>query len=50
MATLRQLGATDDRLDPALLDRLLERAGQQQRTLEERRIRQAEAAMSTATR
>ncbi|MFI6360779.1 hypothetical protein ACIBJF_51720 [Streptomyces sp. NPDC050743] len=45
--TLRRLTGTDDRLDPALLDRLLERARRQQDTVEEWRIRQAEAALRT---
>ncbi|WP_433455186.1 hypothetical protein ACQPXS_44720 [Streptomyces sp. CA-142005] len=46
--TLRQLSATDERLDPALLDQLLERAGRQQETVEEWRIRQAQAVLRTA--
>ncbi|MGW0211191.1 hypothetical protein ACWDZ8_37400 [Streptomyces sp. NPDC003233] len=45
--TLRRLTGTDERLDPALLDRLLERARRQQDTVEEWRIRQAEAALRT---
>ncbi|MFJ9821789.1 hypothetical protein ACIRU3_42425 [Streptomyces sp. NPDC101151] len=46
--TLRRLSATDERLDPALLDRLLERAQRQQETVEEWRIRQAQAVLRTA--
>ncbi|MCK7627649.1 hypothetical protein MUU72_31915 [Streptomyces sp. RS10V-4] len=45
--TLRRLSATDERLDSALLDRLLERARQQQKTVEEWRTRQAETALRT---
>ncbi|TWV46002.1 hypothetical protein FRZ03_15420 [Streptomyces misionensis] len=41
--TLRRLGAVDRRLDAAQLDTLLERARRQQRTLEDWRIREAEA-------
>ncbi|MGW2491361.1 hypothetical protein ACWCV9_29640 [Streptomyces sp. NPDC001606] len=45
--TLRRLTGTQERLDPALLDRLLERARRQQDTVEEWRIHQAEAALRT---
>ncbi|MGW2572570.1 hypothetical protein [Streptomyces sp. NPDC001537] len=45
--TLRRLAGTDERLDPDLLDDLLERARRQQDTVEEWRIRQAEAALRT---
>ncbi|WP_030345936.1 hypothetical protein [Streptomyces sp. NRRL S-1022] len=40
--TLRRLGASEERLDPARLDTLLERARRQQTTVEEWRVRQAE--------
>lgn len=43
--TLRELSATDSRLDPALLDSLLERAAAQAETLEELRIRAASEAL-----
>lgn len=39
--TLRRLSAVDERLDPARLDTLLERARQQQERIEEWRVRQA---------
>ncbi|MFF7701361.1 hypothetical protein [Streptomyces lydicus] len=42
--TLRRLTATEKRLDPQLLDDLLERARRQQDVVEEWRARQAEAA------
>ncbi|MEW2155784.1 hypothetical protein AB0950_10895 [Streptomyces sp. NPDC007189] len=45
--TLRRLSATDDRLDPARLDTLLERARRQQDTVEEWRVRQVEEALRT---
>ncbi|GAA3878635.1 hypothetical protein [Streptomyces lannensis] len=45
--TLRRLSAVDQRLDPAQLDELLERAGRQQKTLEDWRIREAEAVLHT---
>jgi hypothetical protein len=45
--TLRRLSATDERLDPARLDNLLERARQQQERVEEWRVRQAEEALAT---
>ncbi|MBL1109784.1 hypothetical protein JK361_35330 [Streptomyces sp. 5-8] len=45
--TLRRLTGENERLDPALLDRLLERARKQQDTVEEWRIRQVEAALRT---
>ncbi|MER6032209.1 hypothetical protein [Streptomyces sp. NPDC001851] len=45
--TLRRLSATDQRLDPARLDTLLERARQQQARIEEWRVRQAEEALAT---
>ncbi|MFF5439223.1 hypothetical protein [Streptomyces achromogenes] len=44
---LRRLGATDERLDQARLDTLLERARQQQETIEAWRVRQAEEALAT---
>ncbi|MFJ4584108.1 hypothetical protein [Streptomyces echinatus] len=44
--SLRRLCATDERLDPVLLDRLLERARRQQATLEEWRTRQVEATLA----
>lgn len=44
--TLRRLGATDGRLDPARLDTLLERARQQQERIEEWRVRQAEEVLA----
>ncbi|MFC8342275.1 hypothetical protein [Streptomyces sp. NPDC057280] len=44
---LRRLSATDDRLDAAQLDTLLQRAQQQQERVEEWRIRQAEEALAT---
>ncbi|MFI0168065.1 hypothetical protein [Streptomyces sp. NPDC017095] len=44
--TLRRLGASDERLDRSRLDTLLERARQQQETIEEWRVRQAEEALS----
>lgn len=47
--TLRRLTGTNERLDPARLNRLLERARRQQDTLEEWRIRQAEAALRTTS-
>ncbi|MEU6769812.1 hypothetical protein [Streptomyces sp. NPDC046759] len=47
--TLRRLSATDQGLDPAQLDTLLERARQQQETIEEWRARQAEEALRTTT-
>ncbi|WP_330341589.1 hypothetical protein [Streptomyces sp. NBC_00557] len=40
--TLRRLSATDERLDPARLDTLLDRARRQQDTVEEWRVRRAE--------
>ncbi|MFI8965814.1 hypothetical protein ACIGO8_27310 [Streptomyces sp. NPDC053493] len=43
--TLRRLAGTHERLDPARLDALLERARDQQRTLEEWRLRQVEATL-----
>jgi hypothetical protein len=43
--SLRRLTATDKRLDPGLLDRLLERARRQQDTLETWRVRQADTAL-----
>ncbi|MGW3494642.1 hypothetical protein [Streptomyces sp. NPDC001020] len=43
--TLRRISATDERLDPAPLDRLLERARRQQDTVEEWRTREAETAL-----
>ncbi|MEU2355934.1 hypothetical protein [Streptomyces misionensis] len=43
--TLRRLSAVDQRLDPARLDTLLERARRQQNTLEEWRIREAETVL-----
>ncbi|WP_416520229.1 hypothetical protein [Streptomyces achromogenes] len=46
---LRRLGATGERLDPARLDTLLERARRQQETIEEWRVRQAEEALATTT-
>ncbi|WP_437107381.1 hypothetical protein [Streptomyces flaveolus] len=46
--TLRRLSAVGDRLDPARLDTLLERARQQQERIEEWRVRQAEEALATA--
>lgn len=45
--TLRRLSATDEHLDPARLDTLLERARQQQEKIEERRVRQAEEVLAT---
>ncbi|MFI2112549.1 hypothetical protein [Streptomyces lydicus] len=42
--TLRRLTATEKRLDPQLLDDLLERARRQQDVVEEWRTRQTEAA------
>ncbi|MFF7971596.1 hypothetical protein [Streptomyces sp. NPDC007905] len=45
--TLRRLAVTDERLDPARLDSLLERARRQQDTVEEWRVRQAEEALRT---
>ncbi len=48
--TLRRLTATDDRLDPGLLDDLLERARRQQDTVEEWRVRQADTALRTGER
>ena len=45
--TLRRLSATDERLDPARLDTLLERARQQQARIEEWRVRQADEALAT---
>ncbi|MFH8635281.1 hypothetical protein ACH4CC_36270 [Streptomyces lydicus] len=42
--TLRRLTATEKRLDPQLLDDLLERARHQQGVVEQWRARQAEAA------
>ncbi|MFG2395529.1 hypothetical protein [Streptomyces lydicus] len=42
--TLRRLTATEKRLDPQLLDDLLERARRQQDVVEEWRARQIEAA------
>ncbi|MFI9810280.1 hypothetical protein ACIHEJ_39400 [Streptomyces sp. NPDC052301] len=45
--TLRRLSTIEQRLDPAQLDTLLERARQQQNTLEEWRTRAAEAALRT---
>ncbi|MFF0794666.1 hypothetical protein [Streptomyces spiralis] len=44
--TLHRLSATDERLDPARLDTLLERARQQQVRIEEWRVRQAEEALA----
>ncbi|WP_369174174.1 hypothetical protein AB5J49_42280 [Streptomyces sp. R28] len=46
--TLRELADRDDRLDPSLLDDLLERAGRQQGVLEELRRRQVGAALQEA--
>ncbi|SEB81326.1 MULTISPECIES: hypothetical protein [Streptomyces] len=46
--TLRRLSAVDQRLDPARLDTLLERARRQQNTLEEWRIREAETVFGAA--
>ncbi|MFE9906477.1 hypothetical protein [Streptomyces achromogenes] len=46
---LRRLDATGERLDPARLDTLLERARRQQETIEEWRVRQAEEALATTT-
>jgi hypothetical protein len=43
--TLRRLASTDERLDAALLDTLLDRAGRQQDTVEEWRAHQAETAL-----
>ncbi|MEU6587856.1 hypothetical protein ABZ923_01225 [Streptomyces sp. NPDC046881] len=40
--TLRRLSETEERLDPARLDALLERARRQQTTVEEWRVRQVE--------
>jgi hypothetical protein len=45
--TLRRLSPTDRRLDPALLDTLLERARRQQETVEEWRVREADSALHT---
>lgn len=47
--TLRRLSATHQGLDPAQLDTLIERARQQQETIEEWRARQAEEALGTST-
>ncbi|MEU1466469.1 hypothetical protein ABZ467_39010 [Streptomyces sp. NPDC005727] len=44
---LRRLSAADERLDPARLDTLLERARRQQERIEEWRVRQAEEALAT---
>ncbi|MFF9217183.1 hypothetical protein [Streptomyces viridosporus] len=44
--TLRRLGATDERLDPARLDTLLERARRQQERIEEWRVRRAEEVLA----
>ncbi|MET9450169.1 hypothetical protein [Streptomyces cinerochromogenes] len=46
--TLRRLAATDERLDTALLDRLLDRAERQQETVEEWRVQKAEAVLHPA--
>ncbi|GAB2868927.1 hypothetical protein GCM10027074_40710 [Streptomyces deserti] len=45
--TLRRLADSDDRLDPRLLEDLLERARRQQSTLEELRRREIEAVFRT---
>lgn len=45
--TLRRLSATDERLDAARLDTLIERARRQQETVEEWRVRQIEQALAT---
>ncbi|MES4892264.1 hypothetical protein [Streptomyces sp. NPDC096012] len=45
--TLRRLSPTDRRLDPELLDTLLERARRQQETVEEWRVREADSALHT---
>ncbi|MFH8336461.1 hypothetical protein [Streptomyces sp. AM6-12] len=47
--TLRRLSAVDQRLDAAQLDTLLERARRQQKTLEEWRVRAAEAVFRAAS-
>ncbi|MEU0009098.1 hypothetical protein ABZ079_33795 [Streptomyces sp. NPDC006314] len=49
-ATLRRIASTDERLDAALLDALLDRAGHQRDTVEEWRVREADAALRTAGR
>ena len=46
--TLRRLTASDQRLHPALLDSLLERARRQQDTVEECRVRQADTVLHPA--
>ncbi|MGW4561910.1 hypothetical protein ACWEN3_05720 [Streptomyces sp. NPDC004561] len=46
--TLRQLSATEERLDSAQLDRMLERARRQQETVEEWRSRLAETVLRTS--
>ncbi|MFJ4523594.1 hypothetical protein ACIP4Y_22000 [Streptomyces sp. NPDC088810] len=48
--TLRRLAPSDERLDPALLDTLLDRAERQQDTVEEWRVHEAETALSTPGR
>ncbi|MEW2625911.1 hypothetical protein [Streptomyces sp. NPDC048106] len=45
--TLRRLSAVDQRLDPGQLEKLLERARRQQKTLEEWRVREVETALRT---
>ncbi|GAA2202824.1 hypothetical protein GCM10009787_63360 [Streptomyces bangladeshensis] len=49
-STLRRLASTDERLDAALLDTLLDRAARQQDTVEEWRGRAAEAALRPTAR
>ncbi|MEU1011200.1 hypothetical protein [Streptomyces sp. NPDC005890] len=48
--TLRRLAPSDERLDPALLDTLLDRAERQQDAVEEWRVHEAETALSTPGR
>ncbi|MEU6591862.1 hypothetical protein ABZ923_22005 [Streptomyces sp. NPDC046881] len=48
--TLRRLSAADTRLDPILLDTLLDRAEHQQNTVEEWRVHEAETALRTTDR
>ncbi|WP_078946623.1 hypothetical protein [Streptomyces sp. NRRL B-3648] len=47
--TLRRLAPADERLDPVLLDTLLDRAEHQRDTVEEWRVHEAETALRTTT-